>query len=430
MKKTVISIVTLAALSGLVLAAPFQTLGLLRTPDGYLLPSKAMEFVLVAYYRHIATPDYATGYNGLIPYGMFGVGIMDRMELGFFAGDDVYFMNAKVKLINETPKFPQVTIGMDNIFSKVNKSDASDYSPVNYPDIAWADHPDKTDYEHFSPYIVLSKQVGFRGLSWSFNTGIGLNRFYGQVHRSQMFGGSFASIEISPHKNFDMSFQGEFDGKDFNAGIKYLYKNCTFKLCAQSVEDWAKAFEHSAYKDNVRVAVGASYLFDRFAEPKRDVEQVTANIIKDATPSPEEQEQPLETISTPQNDVGKNQEQQGQTNPTEIPETGIAQMEKAPADTTGLPGQDTNNEQPVATVAKNEVPPREIPVVVSPTETTKPTKNVKPLEIVGTSTYKELSPEMKDLLKELKQLRTEREKAEKALEDLRKWMKELEVQEP
>ena len=45
--------------------------------------------------------------------------------------------------------------------------------------------------------------------------------------------------------------------------------------------------------------------------------------------------------------------------------------------------------------------------------------------IVEASAYKELSPEVKDLLAELRLLREERQKAQKALEDLRKWLQEL-----
>jgi hypothetical protein len=39
--------------------------------------------------------------------------------------------------------------------------------------------------------------------------------------------------------------------------------------------------------------------------------------------------------------------------------------------------------------------------------------------------YKELSPEVKDLLGELRALREEREKAQKALLELREWLKDL-----
>ena len=47
-------------------------------------------------------------------------------------------------------------------------------------------------------------------------------------------------------------------------------------------------------------------------------------------------------------------------------------------------------------------------------------------EVTGpvSGTYRELSPEVKELLDELKQLRVEREKAQKALSDLRKWLDE------
>jgi hypothetical protein len=43
----------------------------------------------------------------------------------------------------------------------------------------------------------------------------------------------------------------------------------------------------------------------------------------------------------------------------------------------------------------------------------------------GSAAYKELSPEVRDLMKELEALRMERQNAQKALDDLRKWIQEL-----
>lgn len=269
MRRIILSVIVLAALAGTLQAAPFQTLGLLRTPDAYVLPHKAAELVLVGYYRNVERPSYVDQdkAEGFFPYGMIGVGLLDRVELGFFGGDDIYFMNAKVKLIQETEKFPQISIGMDNIFSTVNHSRAQDYTPATNPDVSWAAHPDKTDYEYYSPYVVASKQAVFGGVSWMFNLGVGSNRFTGQVPRSRWFSGTFASIEISPFRDF--ALQGEFDGKDFNAGVKYSFDNFTVKLCGEAVEDLAKESEGNDYQNNTRIAIGVSYLFDKYAESQR-----------------------------------------------------------------------------------------------------------------------------------------------------------------
>lgn len=364
MKRLVLSVIVLAATVGLIEAAPFQTLGLLRTPDAYVLPHKAAELVLVGYYRNVEAPSYVNeDQNGFIPYGMIGVGILDRLELGFFGGDQVYFMNAKLKLIQESTAFPQISIGMDNIFSPVNKRRAQDYTPSEYPDIEWADHPDKTDYENYSPYAVASKQAVFGGVSWMFNLGIGANRYSGQVPRSRYFGGLFSSVEISPLKDF--AIQGEYDGKDFNAGVKYSIKNFTLRLGAEAVEDLAKGSEGNGYENNLRVALGLSYLFDKYAEAQRrpDIRRYAQDTDLD--------EGPIVT--------------RGEI-PVDVTESGTQVSIVTPGTSLQSPG------------------------------------------IVESSAYKELSPEVKDLLAELRNLREERQKAQKALEDLRKWLQELQEQ--
>ena len=48
MKKVILSVIVLATMFGFLEAAPFQTLGMLRTPDAYVLPHKAAEFMLEA----------------------------------------------------------------------------------------------------------------------------------------------------------------------------------------------------------------------------------------------------------------------------------------------------------------------------------------------------------------------------------------------
>jgi len=365
MKKLILSIVVLGALISMIEAAPFQTLGLLRTPDAYVLPHKSAELVLVGYYRDVTMPSYvdADKDKGFFPYGMIGVGLLDRVELGFFGGDDVYFMNAKVKLIQETLNYPQISIGMDNIFSTVNHSRAQDYTPATNPELSWAGHPDKTDYENYSPYIVASKQAVFGGVSWMFNLGVGSNRFTGQVPRSRIFSGSFASIEISPLRDF--ALQGEFDGKDFNFGVKYSIDNFTLKLCGESVEDWAKGSEGNNYEDNTRVALGISYLFDKYAEAKRR---------PDIRPYVKDNDLTEPTVIT------------GTDVPIGVTKPGTELTSITPGTTIQTPG------------------------------------------LVESTSYKELSPEVKDLLAELRNLREERQKAQKALEDLRKWLQELKEQ--
>lgn len=380
MKKVILSVIVLAAVIGMIEAAPFQTMGLLRTPDAYVIPHKSAQLVLAGYYRNVERPSYVDpDKNGLNFYGMLGVGLFDRVQLDFFGGDYVYFLNAKVKLLQETPKIPQIAVGMDNILSPVNRRRAQDYRPYYYWDpeqeaviqsslrdslnLGWIDHPDKTDYEYFSPYLVASKQVVMGGIDWMFNLGIGANRYIGQVDRSRWFSGLFASVEISPWDNF--AVQGEYDGKDFNAGLKYSIKNFGIRLGAEAVEDLAKGSEGNGYENNLRIALGLSYLFDRFSD-------------KNASIRPD-----LGLYAT---NIG--------TEPVIVPT------------------------EPVAVATTETGQPAEVAIVTPGTQLPTP-------GIVEASAYKELSPEVKDLLAELRLLREERQKAQKALEDLRKWLQEL-----
>lgn len=377
MRKIVFSVIILAALIGIMEAAPFQTMGLLRTPDAYVIPHKSAQLVMVGYYRNVERPIYVDpDKNGLNFYGMLGVGLFDRVQMDFFGGDYVYFFNAKVKVLEETPKIPQIAVGMDNILSPVNKSRAQDYRPiwdpsagdsgeyVNPPGIDWADHPDKTDYEYFSPYIVASKQVVMGGVNWMFNAGFGANRYTGQADGDRWFSGFFTSVEISPWDNF--AIQGEYDGKDFNAGLKYSYQNFGIRLGAEAVEDLAKGSEGNGYENNLRIALGLSYLFDKYSE-------------RGASVRPD-----------------------------------LSLYAKA----SDLEPQIAPNAEVVVSTTTEPKKPVEVAIVTPGTQLPVP-------GIVEASAYKELSPEVKDLLAELRLLREERQKAQKALEDLRKWLQEL-----
>jgi hypothetical protein len=370
MKKVILSMIVLVAVFSIAQAAPFQTLGMLRTPDAYVLPHKAAEFLLVGYYRDVAKPtppaDRKSDYEGFAPYGMIGVGILDRVELGVFAGDYtktdgmVYFFNAKVKIIEETLRIPQIAIGMDNILSPVPKHKMQWLTSGD----AFYSHPDRDAYEPYSPYLVGSKQAVFMGIPWMLNLGVGSNRFVGQAARSRFFNGVFTSLEMAPMK--DLSLQFEYDGEDFNAGVKYSYKNFGIKLAGAAMEDLAK---NNGYQDNLRVALGLSYLFDKYAEAKR------------------------------RPDIGR-YASENLLEGSEMVEVG--ETEVSPSETgTGVPGGP-------------EV------VVVPGTQLQTPG-----LVTQSGEGYKELSPEVRDLLEELRVLREERQKAQQAMDDLRKWIQEL-----
>jgi hypothetical protein len=73
---------------------------------------------------------------------------------------------------------PQISIGMDNIFSGINEHRAQDPNPGWY----WHTHPDKTNYEYYSFYAVASKQVVIGKTNWMFNVGgFGANGVWNDV---------------------------------------------------------------------------------------------------------------------------------------------------------------------------------------------------------------------------------------------------------
>ncbi|HOH98665.1 MAG TPA: hypothetical protein PL188_10215 [Candidatus Cloacimonadota bacterium] len=381
MKKVLYCVIVLAALISSLGATPIQTLGMLRTPDAYILPHKAAEFLLVGYYRDVARP-IRVEYKGFTPYVMAGVGLLDRIEISVFAGDKVkddmvYYLNLKGKIIPESTRIPQIAVGIDNLFSPVPRHSIADLEPGE----AFYTHPDAHGYEYYSPYIVASKQSLIVGVPFMFNGGVGTNRFIGQVRRSRIFNGIFASAEFSPFRNF--TFQGEYAGHDFNAGIKYVWKDFGFRFGMEALEDLAK---DNGYEDNLRMAFGVSYLFDKYAETQRrpDLRQfATSDIL----------EEPI-IVQTPTPD------QPGLVIP--------------PSDTT-IPGSDVTTGPTTGT----ETPP-ELVVVTPGTVLQTPG-----LVTGGSSVYSQLSPDVRDLLEELRVLREERQKAQKSLEDLRSWIQEL-----
>jgi len=384
MKKVILTVIVIAAVFGLLDAAPFQTLGMLRTPDAYVLPHLAAEFLLVGYYKDVAKPVENDGFS---PYMMAGVGIMDRVELGLFVGDKVddampYFLNLKVKILQETLKLPQVAVGMDNIFSPVGETSIEDLSSND----DFFAHPDKADYEAYSPYAVASKQAVVFGIPWMFNLGFGAHRFTGQAHRSRVLNGIFASAELSPFNNFFV--QGEYSGHDFNAGIKYAYKNWGFKVGAQAIEDLAK---DNGYEDNLRIGFGISYLMDQFAEAKRSEGRPALWQYADGGYDYYGEDVVI----------------------TEIPE---GQQGIAVPPTTG-------GQQIVQEGAQSGTQ-----VVYDPTTGTM--VQTPGLSSGSSASYSQYSPEIRDLLEELRLLSSERDKAQKSLEELRSWIEQRKAERP
>ncbi|MDZ4121721.1 MAG: hypothetical protein U1C33_04830, partial [Candidatus Cloacimonadaceae bacterium] len=149
MKKVIFSLVVMVALLSCLDANPFSLTGELRVPDAYVLPNKAAKVQVTSYLRKeesVPGSDFEPAF-----FGMLQVGILNRIELGIMGGDDIVFGNVKIKIVDETITYPQIAIGVDNLFSKVPKD-----AITNPPSGDMANNPDRAYYERNSAYIALS----------------------------------------------------------------------------------------------------------------------------------------------------------------------------------------------------------------------------------------------------------------------------------
>lgn len=240
-------------------SVPYSTIGYLRAPDAYVLPHKAAEFTFTNYLRRVESdfvglPDYE-----YIPMGMVNVGLFNRVGISAWGGDKLAFANLKLMLIEETPLMPQVSVGIDNLFSKIGENAKDD----KYSDESWWDNPDKCFYEKNSPYIAITKAMvlrnmtGLKLLETFITAGWGMNKFKGQVDIARRFEGIFGSITVKPHKDLSITFEN--DGFNLNAGAAYSYKKFAFKISYVAIEE----------QENNRIGLSVSYLFDKYADPKR-----------------------------------------------------------------------------------------------------------------------------------------------------------------
>jgi len=240
-------------------AVPYTTMGYLRVPDAYVLPSKAAEITFTNYLRR--EHDIFAGENApyeYIPMGMLNLGLFNRIEIGAWGGDKLGFINAKVKVVEETNVIPQVAVGMDNIFSPI-KMDASKIKPNEN----FGQNPDKCFYEKNSPYVVFSKASVVKGwgdiniLETVLSLGFGRNKFRGQDALAHTFEGIFGSISVKPTQ--DLTIIAENDGFNLNLGAQYAYKKFAFKVSYVGLEE----------QENNRIGIGVTYLFDKYADSRQ-----------------------------------------------------------------------------------------------------------------------------------------------------------------
>lgn len=265
-------------------AVPFGTLGNIDTPDGYVMASRQFSINIGAYYRtkYVDKGNNIWGDDGaeFATTYQFRYGLWDRAEVGLvYTSDEYYYVNMKYQLFKETPTTPVITLGVDNLFSKVPadiQKAKADLGPDEHE--KWEEISNSSEYEKNSFYVTLSKSlklsdVPVLGKLQVYGTiGLGSNRFVGQRDLAKDFNGFFASIQYFPTEWFpknNFSLFGEMSGHAINLGFNYEYSNFAVRAGILTLEEFIKEND-----ENLTYAINFGYIIDSFSQQKGSTREV------------------------------------------------------------------------------------------------------------------------------------------------------------
>lgn len=260
MNKLVLVAIILFFITGLY-AIPYTVLGNVNTPDAYVLPHLMTE---INYTSYFVNDEPAFG-DKKIHYAVgaaVSIGILNRGELALIAAsEDIYHFNGKVKIVSETPQYPSLAFGMDNIFGRYSDMDSNQ---------TIGDLPDRDDYIKNSPYLVISKSTllltnipAIEQLETVFHIGMGSRKFKGKGTTTKHAAGFFGGVDFRFSETLGTNL--EFDSRNINIGINLFYRNFTFRTGLFEVEDYFKIKgDNSGYK----FAVNLKYTLDTFSDIK------------------------------------------------------------------------------------------------------------------------------------------------------------------
>jgi len=238
-------------------ALPFSQLGDLRSPHAYVMPDK---MIIGSITNYMTSNNNDNKYGYVYGFSLSG-NVLDRLDLGIvYAKEDLVMGNFKLKITDEALNMPAISIGMDNVFSKIEADDDLEMMS-KYPDVQ-----DPGQYDKNSFFVVASKASVIRGLPFAsyletiISFGWGNNRFVGTTKMAKRFNGLFGSVEASPVPN--LYFIGEVDGFDINFGAKYTWKNFNAKAIV-------KGIDNSTEYNKVRLGLNVGYAFDKFVSTKQ-----------------------------------------------------------------------------------------------------------------------------------------------------------------
>lgn len=271
MREKILIVMSMLLCINALVAVPFGTLGNIDVPDGFVMPANQISVNFASYLRDdqaigsTNAADYEYNYVIQAKYGLF-----DRAELGFvYTGDEVFYANFKYQLVQESFEYPGITLGVDNLFSKVG-TDATDYDDDNYDD--WKDIPQASTYEKNSFYVAATKSWALRDVKFLgdmqlyVTLGLGTNRFAGQRDLAQDFNGLFGTIEYYPTALFpknNFSVFAEQSGHAINLGAKYNWNNLALQYSVIEIEEFIKENQ-----DNLKMAFNIQYSITRWADSK------------------------------------------------------------------------------------------------------------------------------------------------------------------
>lgn len=262
MKRRIILILSTLFCLNVLVAVPFGTLGNINVPDGFVIPANQISVNFASYLRDepaedvVGSQDYEYNYVVQARFGIF-----DRAEVGFvYTGDEIFYANAKYQLVRESYQYPGITIGVDNIFSKVGP----DYQDTNHKDYSdWEDIQDASEYERNSFYISANKSWAFRDVALLgdmqlyLTFGVGTNRFVGQRDRAKDLGGLFATAEYYPTALFprnNFSIFAETSQADINAGAKFTWRGLAIQYSVLQLDEFIKDNQ-----ENLKMALNVQY---------------------------------------------------------------------------------------------------------------------------------------------------------------------------
>ena len=252
MRMSLVTCILLIGITGSIYAFPFANYGNVRVPDAYVMPHLMGKVSANNYFypeNDLKSDTYAYNFAGAVNIGLFKFS-----EIGFVAsGDDVYYAQVKARIIGETLSLPDISIGVDNLFSRIPSKSPSD------PDIV-----DVANFRKNTAYLAISKTILLSGLPkigdvpTRLTLGAGSHRFKSSGTLAGQFEGIFGAVQIEPARNF--AIITEIDGHNLNTGLEYRYRNFASRLELYRIEEWNRR--------DPKIGLTFSYVFDQLVAPE------------------------------------------------------------------------------------------------------------------------------------------------------------------